>query len=285
MERFSNIVCERLQYYIYALIDPRDGKIFYIGKGSGNRVFDHARSAQQQMNISDGETKASLKISIINDIWRTLKVEPLYFILRHGISIDNIAVKNNTNNKANVSEGIAYELESLLIDFLTYPKFADVAKLSNIQSGYDQWQRGIRTVEEIEQLYNPQPVDIKPDDGLILVLSINKTYPQKKNQPDGVYQATRESWVLGRNEKKVDEIKCVLGVYNGIVRGAFFPDNWKYVEYKTKKGRKGYRWSFEKIKEEELDERQKDLYNRIIDKAITKSFGRGRNPVTYINKT
>jgi len=172
MERFSSIVCERLQYYIYALIDPRDGKIFYIGKGSGNRVFDHARSARQQMSILDGETKASLKISIIIDLWQTLHVEPLYYILRHGISVDNIAVKNNTNNKVNVSEGIAYELESLLIDFLTYPKFADVAKLSNIQSGYDQWERGIRTVEEIEQLYNPQPVDIKPADGLILVLIV-----------------------------------------------------------------------------------------------------------------
>ena len=124
------------------------------------------------MSILDGETKASLKISIIIDLWQTLHVEPLYYILRHGISVDNIAVKNNTNNKVNVSEGIAYELESLLIDFLTYPKFADVAKLSNIQSGYDQWERGIRTVEEIEQLYNPQPVDIKPADGLILVLIV-----------------------------------------------------------------------------------------------------------------
>ena len=282
MERFSSIVCERLQYYIYALIDPRDGKIFYIGKGSGNRVFDHARSARQQMSILDGETKASLKISIIIDLWQTFHVEPLYYILRHGISVDNIAVKNNTNNKVNVSEGIAYELESLLIDFLTYPKFADVAKLSNIQSGYDQWERGIRTVEEIEQLYNPQPVDIKPADGLILVLSINKTYPQKKNQPDGIYQATRELWALGRDEQKIKRIKCVLGVYNGVVRGAFFPkpDEWKYFECMAKK-RTVYKWSF--VKCDEMDETQKNLYNRVIDKAITVSFGRS-NPVTYYNK-
>lgn len=24
-------------YYVYALIDPRDGEVFYIGKGTGNR--------------------------------------------------------------------------------------------------------------------------------------------------------------------------------------------------------------------------------------------------------
>jgi len=284
MERFSDVVCERLQYYIYALIDPRDGKIFYVGKGKGNRVFDHAKSAQQQMNIPDGETNASLKISIINDIWNSLQKEPSYYILRHGISVDNIAVKNDNKNKDNVSEGIAFELESLMIDFLSYRRFPNIANLSNIQSGHDQWERGIKTVEEIEQLYNPQPVDIRSDDGLILVLSIKKTYPQKKDLPDGVYQATRESWALGRNEKKVGDIKCVLGVYNGIVRGAFFPKEWKHDEYKTKSGRIGYRWSFAKIKDEEMDNNQKDLYNRVIDKANTQPFGNG-NPVTYYNNT
>lgn len=34
------------QYYVYVLVDPRDGAIFYVGKGLGDRMFNHNRCAQ-----------------------------------------------------------------------------------------------------------------------------------------------------------------------------------------------------------------------------------------------
>jgi len=36
---FSNAVIEQLSYYVYLLIDPRTDKVFYVGKGAGNRIF------------------------------------------------------------------------------------------------------------------------------------------------------------------------------------------------------------------------------------------------------
>ncbi|WP_157778355.1 hypothetical protein [Massilia violaceinigra] len=45
---FSSGIDKKLGEYIYALRDPRDNKIFYIGKGNGNQAiagppqhFDH----------------------------------------------------------------------------------------------------------------------------------------------------------------------------------------------------------------------------------------------------
>jgi hypothetical protein len=35
------------QFYVYELVDPRDGKPFYVGKGQRDRVSDHVREANR----------------------------------------------------------------------------------------------------------------------------------------------------------------------------------------------------------------------------------------------
>ena len=59
-EMFSNP--DAIQSYFYALEDPRDNKIFYIGKGSGNRVFEHAKDARKQNDASSEKLKLIKKI-------------------------------------------------------------------------------------------------------------------------------------------------------------------------------------------------------------------------------
>lgn len=44
---FSEEVVQKIGNYVYRLIDPRNGETFYIGRGQGNRVFQHASSNLQ----------------------------------------------------------------------------------------------------------------------------------------------------------------------------------------------------------------------------------------------
>jgi len=43
------------EYYVYALIDPRDKSIFYIGKGKGKRYLDHEKNLKQEKNLDKAQ--------------------------------------------------------------------------------------------------------------------------------------------------------------------------------------------------------------------------------------
>ncbi|XOV74193.1 MAG: hypothetical protein ACFHWZ_11510 [Phycisphaerales bacterium] len=96
MNRFSAKVTEQLKFYVYLYIDPRTEKVFYIGKGRGNRVFSHLRTQDD-----------SEKTRIISEL-RDLKLQPRIELLKYGLTeqeaflveataIDLINVSNLTN--------------------------------------------------------------------------------------------------------------------------------------------------------------------------------------------
>ena len=147
---FKQSVIEALQCYVYCLVDPRDNKIFYVGKGQGNRVFQHA------INALD-ESADSLKLNTIRDIIKA-NLSVKYYIIRHGMTEDE-----------------ALLVESVLIDVLTYNQFNLESVLTNIQSGHHQWDKGVKTIEEINTLYDCAEIVPGLTDRLICI-NINKTY-------------------------------------------------------------------------------------------------------------
>ena len=205
MTEFSEKCREELAYYVYALVDPRTDKIFYIGKGCGNRVFDHCNAA-----IID-ETAESLKLNLIREIVAAgHKVK--HYIIRH-----------------KMSEKESFMVESVLIDFLTYPEFNNESLLTNIVSGHHQWDRGIKTVEEIEATYDCKEIEVKPKDRILLV-SLNRTFDlaRKRNDDIDLYDITCRSWLVAKY--KAPKIDYVLGVYRGVVRSVVKVKGYSWVK-------------------------------------------------------
>jgi hypothetical protein len=53
IESFPDNVLDKLGYYVYRLIDPRNGETFYVGRGKSNRVFAHIRGDLEQDKLSE----------------------------------------------------------------------------------------------------------------------------------------------------------------------------------------------------------------------------------------
>jgi len=188
MDRFDELTSEKLCYYVYRLIDPRNGETFYIGKGKGNRIFQHAKAALQ---AGEDEDSLDLKFSRINEIMSS-ELSVIHIVHRHGLS-----------------DKEAMEVEAALIDA--------TPGLSNIQRGYASADRGPMHVKQIHSLYSAEPVTFKH--GVVLI-NINHSY----SSGIGVYDAVRYAWKINRH--RASSCEYVLAVYKGIIKGVFIAEEW-----------------------------------------------------------
>ena len=238
---FSQKVQEELGYYVYCLVDPRDKKIFYIGKGVGNRVFAHACDALESENVS------------------TEKLEKIREIIKSGHEVEHYILRHK------LTEEDALTVESVLIDFLTYQEFNTESLLTNIVAGHHQWNEGIKTVDQIMQIYDCKPLLLKPGHKLLMV-NLNRTYMKKSE--DGMrvnsdlYEITRKYWKVSKHN--ADQIDYLLGVYKGVVRCVLKPTTkWLPFKHREKDGRVIIRYYVEGV----IDDKEgNDLY---LNKDVT----------------
>jgi hypothetical protein len=183
---FPHEVIKELKYYVYRLIDPRNGETFYVGKGKGNRVFQHmkgARAGEESDEISD-------KLQTIREI-HNAGLEVIHVIHRHGLDQLN-----------------ALEVEASLID--AYPG------VTNIQGGTGSNDYGPMNAKEIIDKYAAEEAVFNHK---CLMITINRTASGR-----GIYSATRYAWKISKT--KVKEVEYVLSVIQGMIVGVFKPQQW-----------------------------------------------------------
>lgn len=262
IKTFSEMALRKLNgFYVYALIDPRCNQIFYIGKGTGNRVFSH----EAESGKSPKSEKA--KLQRIQEI-ESARYDVKRLIVNWGLT-----------------EAEAFAAEATLINLVNY---ISPDTLTNAVAGHHV--RESLTVEDFELLYGAEHLKAEDIRHNILCIKINRRYHRDMTSKE-LYDAVRGIWRASMNTIKNKHIEYVFGVYNQLIVAVYKPDEWHYVhecidaphleELDTDR--------FERVKNriyftcadyEQVDENQQFyLHKSIADLKVNQS---AQNPITYL---
>ena len=189
---FSQSTIEKLMSYVYLLTDPRTERVFYVGKGKGNRVFQHISGALENPELDN-------KIQLIKEIISE-KREVDHYILRHGMT-----------------DKVALEVEAALIDY------TGLKNLTNLVSGHHSKERGISTIEQILIDYEAKPLVVK-DSAILINIASQYRFGMSSEE---LYEATRGTWRV--NPARVKGAEFALSVFKGVVREVYKIDEWKFA--------------------------------------------------------
>ena len=211
------------RFYVYCLTDLKKDKILYIGKGCGNRIFEHEQAARSQ----DGDIDVPARKAIAK-----CKKLGRYIISYH------------------LTEAEAQTAETTLIHFV---KSVLGKKLKNKSAGCGAG--GIRAEALDDRFkFTPCPLDNLNPDGLVLAVKIQDALDldtdeeadyRFDNQDDANLKSrTLGNWVIGKDA--ASKVKYIIGVHTGLqnaVVSAYEVDGFETLE-ETKNGRKQTRYRF-----------------------------------------
>ena len=190
-------VVEGLGFYVYVLRDPRDGSVFYVGKGLGQRVYSHVNLALS------GKSDPALDAA---------KITRIKAIVASGQDVEHLFVSTNI-----ADEDTAYMIEQAVIDGLR----ANGQDLTNLQSGRHSRGKGLATVSDAIARLGAEAAPPLPPGSVVFL--INRAW-RPGDGVEAVYKATHGHWVIGAGSRA--KAKQAFGVSFGIIRGVFDIQNW-----------------------------------------------------------
>jgi len=183
----ESTLSDALGHYVYLLIDPRNGEVFYVGKGVRGRCFEHDYA-------EEGASKAA-RFTEINAAGLEVKVD----IIRHGMA----------------SKEEAFLVESAVIDV------CGIENLTNKVRGHGATDFGRASLAALAARYAPEEAVILHR---VVFVKLADTY-RKGMSADDLYESARGVWNL--SVEKAQDYAYVLALWEGLVVEVYHVTRWQ----------------------------------------------------------
>lgn len=273
MQRLSPYAEEMLGHYVYALRSPLDKQIFYVGKGVGSRVLDHANGVLRDLDSPD-----SMKVQVIRSILAAgLRVE--CFIVQHGLASDDHAFQ---------TESALFGILKLLDSSPGHGLFT----LTNLIQPPTFEEFGLMSTEDVLAKYG------EPADGSLIPhnsVFIKPSQLWRKGMSNHeLWSSTRGWWPMAF--ARIKKIKYVFAVPNLVIRAVWevSPDDWReqrsgdhgwsdILERRSRGLEKKPRYGFDS-----MNDVSESKFSSLINKSVAHTYldGQGKRPsVVYLDDT
>ena len=197
-----------LGFYVYALRNPLDDKVFYIGKGQGDRIIQHKIFADSNPDVE------SAKLSTIHEIQAA------------GLDVEHLFIRTAIETEAE-----AFAIEQALIDLMV----ANNQSLTNVVKGHHSSKVGLRSLSTFLAEVRREPLGIVNEP--IVMFKVHNDWRPDISAED-LYRITRAFWGVG--EETRNEARYAFALAHGVVRQVYRIFNWE----QTSDPRFPGRWEF-----------------------------------------
>jgi len=213
-------VVEHLGLYVYALQDPRDRSIFYVGAGRGNKVYSHDWDALGEAGTLDAEGVGDPDRDETRSAW----IQRIRDIYAAGHSVEHIVLRHRIDATHEVSA--AKEVAHVVVDALRLLEHhPDQPVLTNLAGEPADLENRAMPVEELAVQYSAEPAPDLPVPGALVRVP---AAAGAGLTADELYAVCRGPWRAGAAARNVTDLPVIVFADN-IIRAVYRVSTWDGV--------------------------------------------------------
>ncbi|MBM7458621.1 GIY-YIG nuclease family protein [Rhodococcus coprophilus] len=212
-------VVDQLGAYVYALVDPRDRSIVYVGTGRGNRIYTLVWSALGETHkLTEAGEKALPATPETEAALRRIKA-----IYDSGYSVEHFVVADRLDPKSDADHTADVTAQAVIAALGLIEPHRGECILTNLAGTTDvsEADRTAIPIAELVRQYSATPAPELPTP--CVVLRINEA---KNADPAQVRALAARPWPAGTAARGIDGLPIIV-VADNIVRAVYRATRWE----------------------------------------------------------